>query len=355
MLQAKALKADRTREWYRANVGYFRAWLVANDHSPILAHVTSEVVHGYVAAEAGRRVRLRYRQSWNAESKAYERICIQMPGRLSEHSLNSRIRALRAFGRWLVRNGWLAANPFATLELAGAPKLRKQVLSEDEINRLFSVLNEQTDIGARDRAILWLFLDTGVRLSELASLTMRNVNLRDEDDGPWIQVIGKDRKERRIGLSQGARQAVRHYVEFFRPPWVRFPQARVRELERRGIRVVDEPLFLTVHVHGLDRASGQQLLPNAVQLIVSRLGKRAGFKTLSCHTFRRTFATQNLELGASPLDIMWDLGHSSLTMTNHYASLADQNRMSRHRQFSYMERIARSGKAEPVRKGRDQI
>lgn len=225
--------------------------------------------------------------------------------------------------------------------MAGAPRLRKKVLTEDEINRLLALLNERTDIGARDRAILWLFLDTGIRVSELASLSLTRVNLDDADDDPWVQVIGKDRKERRIGLCPGARTALNHYVQFFRPAWVPYPPDRRRDLVTRGIAIVDEPLFLTVEVRGLDRPGGHQLLPNAVQLIITRLGKRAGLRGLSCHTFRRTSATHNLELGASPLDIMWDLGHSSL---------ADQNRMRRHRQFSYMGRLARMGQPTPARR-----
>jgi len=214
------------------------------------------------------------------------------------------------------------------------------VLSEDEVNRLFAKVNAETDTGVRDRAILWVFLDTGIRLSELSTLSLQTANLTDQNDGPYVQVIGKDRKERRIGLSAGARAAVVHYVEFFRPAWVPFSPERRRQLEAGGVRVVDEPLFLTLAVRGIRTSCGQQVQPNAIQLIVARLAKRSGVKGLSAHTFRRTFATQNLELGASPLDVMWDLGHSSLTMTNYYASLADQNRMKRHRQYSYMEQFA---------------
>lgn len=350
--QAKALKSPRTIEWYRGNVGAFRAWLIEGGQSTVLSRINAETVQAYLAAEANRRYRIATRASRNRETGNLESYQVELPGRLSEHSLNSKIRCLRAFGRWLVKNKWLAASPFEGLELASAPKLRKKVLSEDEINRVFTELNDQTDIGARDKAILWLFLDTGIRLSELATLTLPNINLRDQDDGPWVQVIGKDRKERRVGLCPAARRAIQHYVEFFRPDWLRYSPTRTRELEARGISIVEEPLFLTVEVRGIDREAGQQLLPNAIQLIMSRLGKRVGMKNLSCHTFRRTFATQNLELGASPLDIMRDLGHSSLTMTNYYASLADQNRMRRHRQFSYMERLARASKPEKGRKAK---
>jgi site-specific recombinase XerD len=337
LLQAKALKAARTREWYRWHVQAFRDWLVATDRSTRLADLTGETVQGYLAYEASRN-RLAHRPP-RTTSDGHRAEWVELPGRLSAHSLNSKIRCLRAFGRWLVKHHWLPASPFEAIELAGAPKLRKKVLSADEINRIFALLNAQIDIGARDRAILWLFLDTGIRLSELATLSLERINLTDQDDGPWVQVLGKDRKERRIGLCPGARLAIQHYVTFFRPEWVPFTPRRVRELEERGIHAVDEPLFLTVRVPSLDRPAGQQLLPNAIQLIINRLAKRSGITGLSCHTFRRTFATQNLELGASPLDIMHDLGHTSLTMTNYYASLADQTRMQRHRQFSYMQRL----------------
>ncbi len=342
--RAKALKSARTLQWYRSNVGDFRAWLVETGHSTVLAEITVEIVREYLAEEGARRYKVAYRRRKNHETGGYEHYRVELPGKLSEHSLNSKIRCLRAFGRWLVREQWLEDSPFEGMELAGAPKLRKKVLSEDEINRLFALLNDRTDIGARDRAILWLFLDTGIRLSELATLSLASANLTDRDDGPWIQVIGKDRKDRRIGLSPGAREAVQHYVKYFRPDWLRYPPKRALELEAKGIKLVDKPLFLTVEVHGIDRPCGQQLLPSAIQLIVARLGQKAGIRGVSPHAFRRTFATQNLELGASPLDVMHELGHSSLTMTNYYASLADQSRMRRHRQFSYMERVTRTEK-----------
>lgn len=350
--QAKALKSARTLQWYRSNLGDLRAWLLEFGYPTTLGDITPEMVRGYLAEEAARQYKVFHRRRKDPETGLYEHYRVELPGRLSEHSLNSKIRCLRAFGRWLVREKWITDSPFEGLELAGAPKLRKKVLSEDEINRIFSLLNDKTDTGARDKALLWLFLDTGIRLSELASLSLANVNLTDRDDGPWIQVIGKDRKERRIGLSAGARDAVLHYVKFFRPEWIPYPPQRTLDLEARGIKLVKKPLFLTVEVRGTDRACGQQLLPNAIQLIVARIEEKAGISGLSCHTFRRTFATQNLELGASPLDIMWDLGHSSLTMTNYYASLADQNRMRRHRQFSYMERMGRGDRSEGTRGAR---
>jgi site-specific recombinase XerD len=250
--QAKALKVARTRQWYRTNVGALRA----TGQSTILADLTPENVQAYLAEEATRDRRA-IRRRWTPQSAEYQPEEISLPGRLSEHSLNSKIRCLRAFGRWLVTHGWLAVSSFEGIELASAPKLRKKVLSEHEINRLFALLNDQTDTGARDRAILWLFLDTGIRLSELASLSLDRINLSDQHDGPWIQVLGKDRTERRIGLCPGARQAVQHYVTFFRPQWLPYGPSRIRDLEARGIQIVTDPLFLTVTVGGLDRPAGR--------------------------------------------------------------------------------------------------
>ncbi len=206
--QAKALKSARTLQWYRSHVGDFRAWLVETGYPTTLADITPEIVREYLSEEGARRYKVAYRRRKNPETGLFEQYRVELPGRLSEHSLNSKIRCLRAFGRWLVREGWLEASPFDGLELAGAPKLRKKVLSEDEINHLFSLLNDKTDIGARDKAILWLFLDTGIRLSELATLSLDRVNLTYQDDGPWVQVIGKDLSLlRENGLSRTLRES----------------------------------------------------------------------------------------------------------------------------------------------------
>lgn len=115
--------------WYRSNVGALHAWLRATDQSTILADLTSETMQAYLAEEATRPYRIAVRQRWDRASGAVTAEQVELPGGLSQHSLNSKIRCLRAFGRWLVKHGWLVASPFEGLERAGAPKLRKKVLS----------------------------------------------------------------------------------------------------------------------------------------------------------------------------------------------------------------------------------
>src|SRR5688572_16279440 len=112
LVQAKALKASRTREWYLSNLGAFRDWLLAQGYAASLSGIQSELAQAYLAAEASRLYRLAYRRRRNLATGGYDRYAVRLPGRLSEHSLNSRIRCLRAFGRWLVREHWLASSPF---------------------------------------------------------------------------------------------------------------------------------------------------------------------------------------------------------------------------------------------------
>jgi site-specific recombinase XerD len=342
VLQGKRLKSVRTAQWYETNVGALRAWLEEKGHSTLIGDLTEELVTSFMDDEASRCFKVAHRRMRNEDTGEIEVRVVKVPCEgLSPVSLDSKRRCLQAFGNRLVERGWLARNPFNAIEKAKLAKIQKKVLKPWEIEALIDGVNGQTAIGARDKAILYTFFDTGIRVSELSSLSMAKINLSDEDGGPWIRVLGKDAEERRIGLGEGASEAIHHYIEGFRPDWVPFPPERAEKLKNDGIRLAKNPVLLTVRGRGWGRgqAGGQQLTPNAISLIIYRLSRKLGIEEVSCHTARRTFATRSIESGVNLYDVMDDLGHSSIDQTLYYASLAEVDRVRRHQENSYMDPI----------------
>ena len=102
------------------------------------------------------------------------------------------IRVLRAFSSWLQRDGFTDENILAKLRVPKAPKKVLKTLSEQEIGQLFVSLDQNTVGGCRDAAMLLLFLDTGLRSSELLHLAEHDLHLADQ----WLKVLGKGQKER---------------------------------------------------------------------------------------------------------------------------------------------------------------
>src|SRR5262245_10814006 len=123
-------------------------------------------------------------------------------------SVARKLSALRAFGRYLKREGWIEADPAA---LAVAPKREQKIpahLSVDEMSRLLEMPDVSTALGRRDRAILELFYASGLRLSELVGLDLDEVNLRAR----MVRVMGKGAKERLVPFNSTTEQSIRTWL-----------------------------------------------------------------------------------------------------------------------------------------------
>jgi integrase/recombinase XerC/integrase/recombinase XerD len=162
----------------------------------------------------------------------------------------------------------------------------------------------------RNKAIILAFLDTGLRLSELA-----NIQLSDMDfTRGTIKVMGKGAKGRFVAIGTRTQKAILGYL-----------------LKRSD----DYPcLWVTEERKPLNW--------RGIQTMLKRLGQRAGITGVRCtaHTFRHTFATQALLNGAGEFEVQSLLGHSTLIMTRRYvASLNSENAVISHRKFSPVDRM----------------
>ncbi|MBI3601192.1 MAG: tyrosine recombinase XerC [Nitrospinae bacterium] len=212
------------------------------------------------------------------------------------NSMARKLSTLRTFFKYLCREGYLQKNP---ARLVATPKKAKKIpafLSIDEAFRLMDTPDTKTLAGLRDKAMLETLYGAGIRISELVSLDVNDVDL----EKGYVRVFGKGRKERIVPLGKKACDAIREYLN--------------KRQEARGKRqeVVDrEALFLNLRGGRLTSRSGWN--------IVDKYARRGAIaRHVSPHALRHTFATHLLEDGADLRVIQELLGHVSLSTTQKY-------------------------------------
>jgi len=204
-----------------------------------------------------------------------------------------RLAALKAFYQFLVREKRIGTDPTANLE---SPKLEKRlprVLTVTEVERLLAQPDSSQPAGLRDRAMLELLYATGIRVSELVSLEVADVNL----EGGYIRCAGKGSKERIVPLGSLAIKSVREFLE----------NGRMRLVKDRD----ESALFVNHHGHRLTRQGFWK--------IVKRYADDARIeKEITPHTLRHSFATHLLENGADLRSVQEMLGHADISTTQIY-------------------------------------
>ncbi len=220
----------------------------------------------------------------------------------SRASAARKLAALRTFARYLRREGILESDPAA---LVGTPKREQRLpahLGEKEMAQLLDMPDASHPLGRRDRAILELFYASGLRLSELVSLDVDDVNL----SGRIVRVLGKGRKERLVPFNRTTESAIRAWLK----DWGAFAEGiRGSGLGARKKR--PDPLFLNYQGGRLSTRSVDRLVRKYVAQCSTRFG-------ISAHALRHSFATHLLQRGADLRAIQELLGHARLSTTQRY-------------------------------------
>jgi len=216
--------------------------------------------------------------------------------------------SLSALFRWSVNEGMVDTNPMITIK---KPRFQRKIikgLEPDICNKLLGYFNGKSLADYRNRTILMMFLDTGLRLSELANLRMTDINMEQG----IIKVIGKGNKERLVRIGLKTQKALWGYVA------------------RQGSNI--EHVWIA--------KKNQPFTATGIAQMVRNLGRSVGI-TLSPHKLRHSFAISFLRNGANPFELQMALGHSTLEMTRRYTqALGFEDVFKKHIVASPVDRLA---------------
>jgi tyrosine recombinase XerC len=205
-----------------------------------------------------------------------------------------KLASLRSFYRYLMREGVVNDNPAANLTLPRREKRLPIFLDEAEVERLLQAPGLADAAGRRDRAILEMLYSTGMRIGELAAVSLEDVDLL----GEVVKAKGKGKKERLVPLGRPALEALRDYLA-------------IRPALGGGHSVNRRALFVN--------KGGGRLSDRGVRRIFDKHARLAGLGDRACpHTLRHSFATHMLNRGADLRSVQELLGHASLASTQIY-------------------------------------
>ena len=228
-----------------------------------------------------------------------------MAGLHGDHKKTSvarKIASLRTFFQFLIREGVVESNP---AKMVATQKMERKIpnhLSMEEAVRFIESPDPNTDLGRRDRAILEFLYATGIRVGELVSLNLRDIDFRER----LVRVTGKRKKQRIVPFGEPALQALMHYLEESRPVFL----AGCPPAERD-----DQAVFL-------HRRGGRLTTRSVGRMIDKYIRQCADVHNISPHGLRHTFATHLLDSGADLRDIQELLGHARLSTTQIYTQVS---------------------------------
>lgn len=208
-------------------------------------------------------------------------------------TISRNLASIRSLFHYLVKEEVLLADPTLHLE---APKIEKRlpkVLTIREVERLLHAPDPLTTVGARDRAMLELLYATGIRVTELVSIRISDVNL----SAGFLRCMGKGSKERIIPVGEIAQKTLLHYLRSGRTKLVRGADSQA--------------LFVNHHGRPMSRQGFWKILKKYAQ-------SASILKDITPHTLRHSFATHLLERGADLRAVQEMLGHADISTTQIY-------------------------------------
>lgn len=217
-------------------------------------------------------------------------------------SIARKLSSLKTFYRYLITEGKIEKNPF---ELVESPKVEKSLphfLYKEEIEKIFNSIDSNTAIGKRNLAIMEILYGSGLRVSELCSLTINNLDFANA----MIKVIGKGSKERYVPMNQRTIDALNNYIYIGR-----------KELILKNEKADVKNLFVNHH--------GGALTTRGVRIIINKIIEDAAEAIhVYPHMLRHTFATHLLDGGADLRSVQEMLGHTNLSTTQIYTHVSTE-------------------------------
>ena len=213
--------------------------------------------------------------------------------KLKNSSISRKLSSLRNFYSYLLINNKVNYNPF---KLIRNPKKENKLpifLSSSEFDELYSKIKEDNELSIRNKLIIELLYATGLRVSELTSIKITDINIGDKS----IKVMGKGSKERIVYYGDYAKELLDNYLNY----------------DRNNLLKNKESKYLLIN------KNGDRLTFRGVEYLIDEVCKQTSLKyKISPHVLRHTFATHLLQNGADLRSVQELLGHASLSTTQIY-------------------------------------
>ena len=227
---------------------------------------------------------------------------------LSNRTIARNLSSIKMFYKYLAENNHMKSNPALNLETPKGGVKLPQVLSIEEVDVLLQKPDRKKTSGLRDAALLELLYATGLRVTELVSLRLNDLNL----EAGYLIAFGKGSKERLVPMGEVAQNVIREYLS----------QARPQLLGKN-------------HSYYLFTArKGNPLTRQGFWKIIKRYSRAAGIiKNITPHTLRHSFASHLLERGADLRAVQMMLGHADISTTQIYTHVTSERLKKIHTQF----------------------
>lgn len=262
--------SDKTTESYKNDLIEYNEFL-GNNFTTILK-VDKEIVNKY----------LKY---------LYER-------ELNKNSICRKLSSVRGLYNYLVREEIIDSNIFMSISNPKKEVYLPKFLSDKEMDKIFEVSTDNNSIEERDKLIIELLYATGLRVSELVNIKIKDIDMNNKT----IKVLGKGSKERIVLYNNHTKDALSKYLS-----------NGYHELNKKN----NNYLILN--------KNGDKLSDRYVRNIINKLVRKAGLNIkISPHTIRHTFATDMLEEGADLVTVKELLGHESLNTTSIYTHITNE-------------------------------
>ena len=215
---------------------------------------------------------------------------------LNPRSMARVISGLKTFYKYLVISEIVPNNPLQNIKTPKLPRTLPEVLSHEEVTAMMEQIDFSKLSGERDKTVIMLLYGSGLRVSELVTLTISNLYL----DECFIKVMGKGSKERLVPIGGKTIRQVKYYLTYYREEVQNERSKNVLILNQRGSSLSRISIF------------------NLVKLLASKAGIK---KSISPHTLRHSFATVLIEADADLRAVQQMLGHESITTTEIYTHM----------------------------------
>lgn len=211
----------------------------------------------------------------------------------SNSSLSRKISTLRSFYKYLYNESLIEKNPYLYVSLPKKEKKLPRYVNYEDLDLILNIPDLETKDGIRDRLILEILYGTGIRVSELCNIELKDLDLKEKT----IRIVGKGDKERIVLYGEYCSEILDKYL-------------KVRDIKEQKL---------------IQSNNGNKINASSIQKILKDILKRASLKkNITPHVFRHTFATHLLNEGCDILTVKELLGHSSLDTTQIYTHVSNE-------------------------------